>query len=794
MAKDASDSEVEAANGYIGQALPRAGLGKLLKGRGQFVDDIKRPRMLYVAMVRSPYAHAEIKSIDVSEALSSPGVVRVMTGEDIAKICQPWIGTLATAPGMRSPPQNALAIGRARWQGEPVVAIAATTRARAEDAAERVYIEWEELPAVADEEAALAPGAPLVHSEYGNNICYEQCMAVGDAAAAFSQPAAVVEATFNTGRHTHVPLETRGILAEFNPGDGNLTVWHPGQSPHMIQWLIARHFNIPESKVRVIVPDVGGSFGLKILVFGDEMVAVAMAIETGRPVKFVADRLESFQSDTHARGHRIRARIAVAQTGEILGLDVDDVQTFGPFGCYPRAGVGEGRQVIGLIGGPYRNRNYNAHLRVAFQNKVPYGPYRAVGHPVACLVTETLIEQAARKLAIDPVELRRRNYIPDDAYPWKLNSGAEVERLSQHAALDKLLKLMNYDALRAEQAQLRKKSTFRGIGLASFIEMTNPSSTVYGEGGAPIASLDACTLRLTATGTLSCAVSITETGQGSAMMLAQIVATEVGVPIERVRVMLGDTDNMPYGGGNWGSRGTGIAGEAALLAGRTLRDNILGFAALLLQCGADTLEIRHGEVCNRADGAPRMKLEELARLAYFLPGRLPAGFTPELTVTRSYAQRSFGSIFTNGIHASHVEVDPALGTVKLLRHWVVEDCGTVINPLLVDEQIRGGVVQGLGAALFEECHYTPEGQLGNASLAEYLVPMAGEMPDIEVAHVETPTAASQLGAKGAGEAGVAGASGAVLNAVNDALAPFDAFVSEIPITPDRILRALGKIS
>jgi len=781
------------AASYIGRALPRTGLNRLLNGQGQYVDDLTRPRMLHAAILRSPHAHAKILSIDAGDAKAAPGVVCVMTGEDVAKICAPWVGALGTAPGMKSPQQYALAVDRVRYQGEPVVAIAAQTRAQAEDAAERIRIEWEELPVVADEEEALKPGAPLLHPEYDSNICYEQTINVGDAAGAFAGAAAVVEATFRTGRHTHMSLEPRGIVAEFSSGDGQLTVWHGGQSPHMMQSLIGLLFGLPESQVRVIVPDVGGSFGLKIQIFGDEMAAIALALETKRPVKFVADRLEAFQTDVHARGHRVRARMAVSASGEVLGMDVDDIQTFGPFGSYPRAGVGEGRQVIGLIGGPYRNRNYTARLRVAFQNKGLIGPYRAVGHPVACLVTEALIERAARKLGIDPAEMRRRNYIPDDAYPWKLNSGAMVENLSQAAALDKLLRRMDYNALRAEQTLLRAKGIHRGIGLASFIEMTTPSSGVYGEGGAPIAAQDACSMRLNAGGSVSCAVSVTDTGQGTSMMVGQIAASVLGVPLERVRVMLGDTDTMPYGGGNWGSRGTGVAGEAVLLASRALRDNILAYAATLLQSSADALEIRNGEVCNRSDGAARISLAELAQLAYFRPGRLPPGFTPELMVTRSYAQRDYGSLFTNGVHASYVEVDPVTGEVKLLRHWVVEDCGTIINPMLVDEQIRGGAVQGLGAALYEECIYTPEGQLGNASLADYLVPMAGEMPDIDVGHIETPTKASNLGAKGAGEAGVAGASGAVLNAVNDALAPFGAELSEIPLTPERILRALGKV-
>jgi CO/xanthine dehydrogenase Mo-binding subunit len=782
-----------AEEGCIGRRLPRVGLNRLLSGQGQYVDDMVRPRMLHAAMLRSPHAHARIVSIDVRDANAAPGVVSVMTGDDIARMCAPWVGVLSTAPGMRSPQQYALAVGRVCYQGEPVAAIAAQTRAQAEDAAELVRIEWEELPVFADEEKALEPGAPLLHADYDSNICYEQRNATGDAGSALANAAAVVAATFRTGRHTHVTVESRGVLAEPNAGDGHLTIWHGGQCPHMMQALIGRLFNIPEAHVRVVVPDVGGSFGLKIQIFGDEMAAIALALTTKRPVKFVADRLEAFQTDCHARGHRIRARMAVNSAGDILGLEVDDVQSFGPFGSYPRAGVGEGRQVIGLAGGPYRNRNYTARLRVAFQNKGIIGPYRAVGHPVACLVTEALLDRAARKLDIDPAEIRRRNFIPEDAYPWTLNSGLIVEKLSQQAALETILQRMNYDALRAEQTALRAQGIYRGIGLASFIEMTNPSSGVYGDAGAPIAAQDACSIRLNAGGSVTCAVGVTDTGQGSSMMISQVAASELGVAIEEVRVLLGDTDTTPYGGGTWGSRATGIAGEAVLLASRALRQNILEFAALLLQSNADALDIRDGQVCVRADGEARISLRELAELAYFKSGRLPKGCQPELMVTRSFAQRDYASIFTNGIQASHVEVDPVLGQVKLLKHWVVEDCGTVINPLLVDEQIRGGVVQGIGAALYEECLYSPQGQLVNASLADYLVPMAAEMPDIDIGHVETPTKSSTLGAKGAGEAGVAGASGAVLNAVNDALAPFDAVLSEIPLTPERILLALGKV-
>jgi carbon-monoxide dehydrogenase large subunit len=785
--------QAQAADTCIGQPLPRRGLERLLQGRGTYVDDLQPPRLAHAVMVRSPYAHARIVAIDVTPAATAPGVLAVATGRDMAGWCKPWVGTLATAPGMRSPPQHALAIDRVCWQGEPVAVVVATTRAQAEDAAERVEVTWEPLPVVADELAALAPEATPVHPGDADNVCYQREVASGDVEPGFAAAAAVVSATLRTGRHTHVTLEPRAILADFNPADRQLTVWHASQVPHMMQWLLADQFGLPESQVRVIVPDVGGSFGLKIHVFGDEMAAVAMALQLGRPVKFVADRLESFQSDVHARGHRIEARMAVSAEGEILAFELDDVQTFGPYGCYPRAGTGEGNQVLNLAGAPYRNRHYRGRLRVAFQHKGLVGPYRAVGHPVACLATEVMLEQAARAVGVDAAQVRRRNLVPDDAYPWTLATGPVVEGLSQQASLERLLQMMDYDGLRAAQARDRARGVHRGIGLAHFVEMTSPSGRVYGAGGAPIASQDACMLRVTASGMVHCAVGITEFGQGAATMVAQVAASGLGVPVECVRVLLGDTDVTPYGGGNWGSRGTGIGGEAVWLAARALRENLLAFAARVLGRPAESLDLRGGEVVERDGGERHLSLEALARRAYFRPDLTPVDFTPELMVTRSFSQRAYGSVFSNGVHASHVEVDVDTGWVRLLRHWVVEDCGTVVNPLLVDEQIRGGVVQGLGAALYEEVLYGDEGQLLNGSLAEYLVPMAGEMPDIEVAHLHTPTQTSTLGAKGAGEAGVAGASAAVLNAVNDALAPFGAFLTEIPITPERVLQALGKV-
>ncbi|HUG76939.1 MAG TPA: molybdopterin cofactor-binding domain-containing protein, partial [Burkholderiales bacterium] len=572
-----------------------------------------------------------------------------------------------------------------------------------------------------------------------------------------------------------------------------LTVYHATQAPHMMQDIFSRHLDIPEANVRVIAKDVGGSFGIKVHVYPDEMATAALSVMLRRPVKFVADRLESFLSDIHAREHRVKVRLACTSSGEILAFDMDDLTAIGPYSVYPRTSGIEGNQVVNLTGGPYRHQKYRAKMHVVFTNKNVTCQYRAVGHPIAVALTEGIVDIAAHKLGMDPAEFRRRNLIADDAYPYTFPSGVKFEKLSHHQTLDKLLKLMSYEKLRSEQAELRKKKIYRGIGLAAMIEVTNPSPAFYGVGGARISAQDGATLRLEPTGMLTVMCSVTEQGQGTEGIFAQIAASAVGVTLEKVRVMTGDTGVTPYGGGTWASRGAGIGGEAVLLAGRALRANVLDVASRILSVDKAELEILNNEIVSKLTLESKLPLAELGRVAYFRPDTLPMDFQSELTVTRHYTPRQYGFTFTNGIQASLVEVDPDTGFVKLLKHWCVEDSGTVINPMLADEQIRGGVVQGIGAALYEECLYGPDGQLLNGNLADYLVPMSGEMPDIVCAHVETPTKQSQLGAKGIGEAGTAGAPGAILNAVNDALAPLGARVTAMPFTPERILRALRKV-
>jgi aerobic carbon-monoxide dehydrogenase large subunit len=786
-------SVLDRPNSYIGKTVPRPNLDRLMQGRGQYVSDIELPRMAHVVFLRSPHAHAKIVCIDATAAKHMPGVIAVVTGQELASVVTPWVGVLSHLKGLKSAPQHAIAIDRVCWQGEAVAAIVATSRALAEDAAEAVVVEYLELVAVTDMRTALEPQTPVIHAALGDNLAFERIHDTGAVDQAFSDADEVVEADFIFGRHTGVTLEPRAVVADWNAAEARLTIYQGTQAPHMVQNIAALHLGLEERQVRVVCKDVGGSFGIKVHIYADEMASYALSKLLKRPVKFVADRVESFNTDIHARDHRCKGRIGVRSDGTITAFEIDDLTGIGPYSMYPRTSAIEANQVVNLIGGLYVTKNYRARARVVFQNKNVMCQYRAVGHPIACSVTEGLVDLAAMKIGMDPVEIRRRNLIGDDAYPCASPSGLRFEKLSHHASLDKLMAMVDYDRLRAEQAKLRRRNIHRGIGIAGFIEVTNPSAAFYGVGGAKISSQDGVAVRLDAQGSVICQTSITEQGQGSESLTAQIVGSVLGVSMARIRVILGDTDNTPYGGGTWASRGAGIGGEAALQAAKVLRRNILDVAAAILQSTAAELDITDGVVVNSSDRAPRIELKELARIVYFRPDTLPPGVQPELMATRHYVPREYPFAFTNGVQASWLEVDTETGFIKLLKHWVVEDCGTIINPQLVDEQIRGGVVQGLGAALFEKCIYDERGQLTNANMADYLVPMSGEMPDIEVGHVVSPTAESELGAKGAGEAGTAGAAAAVANAVNDALRPFGAIITEIPLTPQLILSALGRI-
>ncbi|MSQ71366.1 MAG: xanthine dehydrogenase family protein molybdopterin-binding subunit [Betaproteobacteria bacterium] len=779
-----SDSE-----SLIGASIRRPKARQLAAGRGRYTDDLRIPGLLHAAFLRSPHAHARIVSVELARARALPGIVAAYQAADLLAVCKPWTTVFKLIPGHQSAAQSPLAHERALWQGQPVVIVIAESRAIAEDGIALIEIEWESLPALSNGRDALAVDAPVLHPALGNNMLFEHRIRSGNPEAAFAAAAHVVRRKMRFPRHTGVPLEARTIVAEFDPTQRNLTVHASTQAPHQMRDILAKQLGLDESRVRVVVPDVGGGFGIKLHAYDDEIALCAAALLLGRPVKFASDRLEAFASDNHARAHEAQAAIAVAANGEFLAFTTDDIMEAGAFSSYPRSSALEGLQAVNTVGAPYAAPAFAAHIRVAFQNKPHTGSYRGVGQPIGCAVTEMLVDAAARAIDMDPAEIRRINYRSaarsGNITPGGVDMGGE---LSQAACLDKLLALMDYPKLRAEQAEARKRGRYLGIGFASFTEATATGPMFYGASGIAIAASDGCSVRLEPGGTITCVTSAQFQGQGLEVGLAQLVAQSLSVPFDSVTIIHGDTAVTPMGGGSYASRGLAIGGEAAMLAAGVLRERILAAGSALLEVAGADLELREGSV--RVRGTDRaLPLSEVGFAMHYSQHVLPADIPTDPMVTRHYASpRPY--LVANGIQASLAEVDPDSGFVRLLRHWVADDCGRLINPMLADEQIRGAVVQGLGAALFEECLYDSEAQLLSATMADYLVPMAADMPDIDIGHVETPVPGTLLGAKGVGEAGVVGAAAAVANAVNDALAPLGAEVLELPITPERVLRAL----
>ncbi|HET7340939.1 MAG TPA: xanthine dehydrogenase family protein molybdopterin-binding subunit, partial [Methylomirabilota bacterium] len=559
---------------HVGAPLRRADDPRLLTGRGRYVDDLVVPRMLHVAFVRSEHAHAELRSLDVAAARRAPGVAAVLTGEEARRLCRPCRGILQHYTGMKTGAMLPLAVGHVRCVGEPVAAIAADTRGAAVDAAALVRVRYRPLRAVLSPRAATAPGAPLIHPELGDNVVYEARLTGGDAAAALASSARTWCRTFTSGRQTGVPLEPRSLVAEFEPATRRLTVWMSTQVPHMMQAVLAELLDVPEHHVRVIAPDVGGSFGIKIHVYQDDLAACALAVALGRPVKWVAGRRESFLSDIHAREQTIEVEVGATSHGVLTGMSARITAAVGPYSAFPRSSVVEGGQVLRLLPGPYRLRDYEGALSVVAQNKVITSQYRAVGHPIAAAVTESLLDQIARDLGLDPADVRRRNLVRPEDLPWTSPTANVYDSGSYRAALEHLLEVARYDELRREQARARAAGRHLGIGLACFLELTGPGAQFYGIGGAPISGQDGATVRLEPSGAVTALVGVTNQGQGTPTALAQIVADELALPVEAVAVLSGDTALTPHGGGTWASRGMPIGGSATLLAARALAAKI----------------------------------------------------------------------------------------------------------------------------------------------------------------------------------------------------------------------------
>jgi CO/xanthine dehydrogenase Mo-binding subunit len=775
----------------IGSSRPRAEAKVFVEGRGCYLDDVQVGKVLQVAFLRSPHAKASIASIQTEAAAAAEGVVGVFTAADLAPVCRGW-ETSQTYPGFLLRTQTALASSEVLYVGQPVVAVVAETRALAEDAIELIAVHWEPQPGAVSLDDSLAVDAARAHSDLSGNSAYAALIGDERDDDPFRSAAVVVEEAFSFHRLTGCSMETRGVIASYLPGDDSLTIYQSHTAPHQLRSLYAMHLGLDEGRIRVVCPHVGGSFGVKIHLYADEIATVAIARLVGRPVKFVADRIESFVSDIHAREQLLTARLALDAEGRFLGWEGTSRLAVGPFSTHPGSSVQEGDEAMRLAFAPYRIPYAHGKLDVVFQNKTMVGQYRGVGHPIAVAIGEYLIDKAAARLGIEPVELRLRNYVADDSYPIRTRTGVDLEALSHQKCMGRLLELIDLPRLRAENEALRRQGVFRGIGFATFVERTATAS-------ASAAHLrkatwqDGITLAIDPSGAVRCAITVTDQGQGTHAVIGQIVADALGVSADRVRVISGDSQATPYGSGVRASRGTPVGGELAVQASRQMREVVLKAAAGLLQMQPEALDMRDGLIAPLAGGTPSISLADLAEIVYFKTQMLPSGPQINLSLSIHLGHDWPALVPTNGIQASLVEVDTRTGFVRLLRHWAVDDFGTVVNPLLVSEQVRGGIAQGIGQALYEELVYSEEGQLTNGTFADYFLPAAADLPDIIVEHVETPWPYTVLGAKGAGEAGTTGAVGAVLNAVNDAIRPLGAKITELPMTPARMLKALGRL-
>jgi carbon-monoxide dehydrogenase large subunit len=778
---------VTVTEGWVGRRVRRVEDPRILLGRGRYADDVTPARCLHAAFVRSPVAHATVSAIDTEEARTAPGVRAVFTAADLDPHCKPWKGLLDWS-GLVGGDQHPLAVDAVRYVGEPVAIVLASSRALAEDAAGMVVVDYEDLPPVTDPVRALEPGAPLVHPGLGTNRAFEGEFGGGDVEDAFAAAAVVVEVAMTTARHTAVAIEPRGAVAEFDPVARSLTARLSTQAPHMLQAAFAQILGLPENAVRILTDEVGGAFGMKAHVYSDEVATCLASMLLGQPVKWVQDRAESLQSDTQARDERVRAALALSQDGTILGLRSETVSDGGAYSVYPRSMVTEGIQVAMIMPGPYRVPAYRGRIRVAITNKAPLAVYRGVGHPVAILVMEALMDEAARCLGTDPADLRRRNLITPDELPYTSITGNVYDSGSHREALERLMERLGpLDERRADAAE---RGRLLGVGMSCFVEVTAPGVAFYGKRGAPITAHDQVEVRVEPDGSVTVLLGTPGQGQGLHTTAAQVVADHLGVAFETITVLSGDTRTMPHGTGVWASRSAVVSSGAAATAAADVRQRLLAIAGHLLEVDAADLEVRDGVV--QVAGAPgaRLTVAEVAEVAHWRTHRLP----PELQVGLAAVGEYEGPnvTFNNGAHAAVVEIDEDSGLVHLVDYVCVEDCGVLINPDIVDGQIRGGVAQGVGGALLERLHYDEDGQLLTSTLLDYLMPTGPDLPDIRTAHIETPSPVTKLGVKGAGEAGAAGAPAAVHNAVNDALSRRGARVWHQPITPERVLRALDE--
>jgi carbon-monoxide dehydrogenase large subunit len=774
----------------IGARVQRREDRRLLTGQGAYVDDHHPPGLLHAAFLRSPYAHARIVKLDTAPAQTLDGVIAVLTGTDLSRLVKPVRAGSKTRDYKETsiPP---LAVDKVRYVGEAVAVVVAESRYLAEDALEQINVEYDPLPVITDAEEASRSESALAHEEVGSNVLLTRQFAQGEVDAAMETAEVRVRERFRFHRHAAVCMENRGCLAEYQTGPGVLTLRSATQCPGLLRDVLADLLNLPEHCVRVVANDVGGGFGAKSSLYQEELTLCTAARLLGRPVKWISDRREDLMTSTQAWDEVVEAELALRADGTIIGLRAEVTSDIGAYSIYPWTATVEPVQVISFLPGSYRVPHYRGRTQGVATCKAPTGPYRGVGRPITTFVMEGLMDRAARRLGKDPVALRLQNYIRPEDFPYKTPSGIVWDEASLTECMHKARAALDYDATRQWQTQARAEGRWIGIGFATYVELTGIGSAIPVSPGMPISTgTEAAFLRVDPSGTVTATFSVAPQGQGHETALAQVVADALGVTFDDVRVICGDTAVAPHGTGTYASRSAVLAGGAAILAGQALREKSLRIAGHLMETNPADLALQDGRVIVRDKPERSMAFREVAKAAYGGLRRLPKDTEPGLEITRFY-DPYYGTA-SSATHVAVVEVDRETYTVKVLRYVVVEDCGRVINPLIVDGQVRGGVAQGIGAALYEEVVYDEGGQLLTGSLMDYLVPTATELLPIEVHHVETPSPSTVGGFRGMGEGGTIGAPAVIANAVSDALSPLGIEINELPITPNRLFRLIQK--
>jgi aerobic carbon-monoxide dehydrogenase large subunit len=772
------------ATPLVGSRIKRREDPRLIMGRGTYVDDVQLPRMTYAAILRSPYAHARILRITVDKAKALPGVVAVLTGADLQGKNVPCGWTL---PDMKVAPHPALAVGKVRYTGDAVAVVVAEERYLARDALDLIEVDYEPLPVVVDAEKAIEAGAPQLHDEVPHNTTFVWKVAGGDIDRAFREAEVVVKERIVNQRLIPNAIEPRGMVAQYIPGSGDLTLWTATQIPHLVRLLLSMVTGMPEHKVRVIAPEVGGGFGSKLYLYPEEVIVATLAKVTGRPVKWIEERRENYVATTHGRDHVQYVEVAAKRDGTITGLRVKSIANMGAYLSTFAPGIPT--ILFGLmLAGNYRLPNISCEVVGVHTNTTPVDAYRGAGRPEATYLVERAVDLMARELGMDPAEIRRRNFVPANAFPHTTATGVTYDSGNYQPTLDKALEIAGYQQLRQEQARARAEGKYLGIGVTTYVEICGMApSQVLGAVGAGAGGWESATVRVHPTGKVTVYSGASAHGQGHETAFSQIVADGLGIPFEDVEVVHGDTAQVQFGIGTFGSRSAAVGGMAVQMCLQKIEDKAKKIAAHLLEAAEADLVFEGNQFFVKGTPGRGMNIQQVAFAAY-VPHKYPTGLEPGLEATSFYDPSNFTWPF--GTHVAVVEVDPETGVIKLRRYIAVDDCGRVINPLLVDGQIHGGLAQGIAQALYEEAVYDENGQLVSGSLMDYAIPKADDLVNFELDRTETPSPVNALGVKGIGEAGTIASSAAIVNAVVDALAPLGVKHLDMPLKPERVWQAI----